>query len=324
MFKIFLLSATIYLIPVSIWAQSVSKEVSILSDAGDNVGRCSLGATFLKPLGDAPKALVLFVHGSGTINRDGLTPFGNQPFKDIAEKFAREGFASLRFDKRGIQPECRTAIANNPSLSPMHYIQDIRNIVQFIRTEPEMKDLPLVLLGHSEGVNFVTEIAAKDTIKVKALILLAGLGKYSIDQTLLRQYQQSLGDPNLSHSDKMMIRRLIEDGRAFFQKIHGGFASASDNYMSVYSKYWIDWIDITRNAAHSARQVKVPSLVIRGTVDRNVTVEDFEALRSSTQEILGSDSFAPVGVDHYLAPQGSRTVAPAILDRIAAWLRYIP
>lgn len=131
------------------------------------------------------KCCAPLIHGSGTLDRDESLPTGNRPLREIAEGPTEEGFTTLRFDKRGIQPECRAPLISNPSLSARHYIRDIENIVQFISSDQETKNLSLVLLGHSEGVNFVTEIAARGAIKPKAIVLLAGLGKYSIDETIL-------------------------------------------------------------------------------------------------------------------------------------------
>ena len=270
-----------------------------------------------------PKALVLFVHGSGITDRDESLPSGNHPFKDIAEKLSEDGFATLRFDKRGIQPECRPPLVDNQHLSPWNYVQDIQNIIQFISSDPEMKKLPLVLLGHSEGVNFVTEIASSGSIKLKAVVLLAGLGKYSIDETILRQYEQLSQAPGLSPDDKLKLQKLIDDGKTFFQKIHDGTILPSDRYMSVYSKYWVDWIEISRNGANSARRVLVPSFVVRGTADFNVTGEDFDALKGATQDIPGSSSFAPAGLNHYLALPGAQVVAPKVPQRISEWLQHI-
>lgn len=300
-----------------------SRELLIPSHAGNTVGLCQLGATFLKPVSPVSKSLVLFVHGSGTSNRNEQSPSGHRPFKDIAEGLSRQGIATLRFDKRGIQPECRAPLLNNQNLSPWHFVRDVINIIAYVKTQPEMKNLPLILLGHSEGVNFATEIAAKSPQSIKALVLLAGLGKYPIDQTILRQYRQFAQDPRLPAGDKLKIQKVINEGTAFFTKVHSGSALPSDQFMSIYSKYWIDWITITRNATRSAYQVLAPSLVIRGTSDTNVTADDFEALKAVTGHVPGSSSWVGNGLDHLLSAPGTSIVAPSVTSTIATWINSL-
>ncbi len=301
------------------FAQS-SRDLLISSHAGETVGLCNLGATFLKPMNSPAKALVLFVHGSGTSNRNEQSPAGNQPFKDIAEGLSKNGIASLRFDKRGIQPECRRPLINNPNLTPWHFVRDVMNIIAYIKKDPEMSKLPLVLLGHSEGVNFVTEIASKSNYPVKAVVLLAGLGKYSIDKTIIRQYQQIAADPRLPANEKLKIQKVINDGTAFFNKLYTGQVQPTDQFLSIYSKYWIDWITITKNGAVTAQNVKVPSLVLRGTADTNVTADDFTALAQVTHHVRNSASFAPIGLDHFFTLPGSKTVSPLVISKISIWI----
>lgn len=298
----------------------ISRDLLIPSHAGETVGLCNLGATFLKPKNSPVKALVLFVHGSGTSNRNEQSPAGNQPFKDIAEGLSKNGIASFRFDKRGIQPECRKPLINNPNLTPWHFVRDVMNIIAYIKKDPEMSKLPLVLLGHSEGVNFVTEIASKTNYPFKAVILLAGLGKYSIDKTIIRQYQQIAADPRLPANEKLKIQKVINDGTTFFNKIYAGQAQPTDRFLSIYSKYWIDWITITRNGAVTAQNVKAPSLVIRGTADTNVTADDFTVLKQVTQHVRYSASYEPIGLDHLFALPGTTTVSPLVIYKISTWI----
>lgn len=265
--------------------QFFSKEISVLSDAGGNVGECRLGATLLQPIGAPPKAIVLLVHGSGTTDRNERIPTGNTPFKEIAEHLSKEGFATLRFDKRGIQPECRPPLIKNPELSPWHYIRDIRNLVSYIESNQALQMLPVLLLGHSEGVNFVVETALKSVPRLRGLILLAGLGRYAIDETLIRQFGQVLADPLLPEAQRIQIEKLLTDGESFFKTVRSGRAKPTDFYWNAYSKYWSDWISITGRAAESTRRIQVPSLVICGTSDTNITMEDCDALKKATSPI---------------------------------------
>src|SRR5688572_18119533 len=106
---------SLFFISLHCWAASPFREkpISIPSDAGPAVGLCNLGASYLKPKGVRAEALVVFVHGSGVSNRDEELPDGRRPFKDLSSALSQSGFASLRFDRRGSQPECIAPLLDN-------------------------------------------------------------------------------------------------------------------------------------------------------------------------------------------------------------------
>ena len=66
----------------------------------------------------------------------------------------------------------------------------------------QVKDLPLILMGHSQGVNFVTQLANDPTLSPSGLVLAAGLGNYSISETIVRQFETHLKNPNLPEEKK--------------------------------------------------------------------------------------------------------------------------
>lgn len=297
-----------------------AKVFLISSDAGDAIGKCDLGATLLFPIDRQPKALIVFVHGSGTTNRDEHIPPYMRPFKDIAEHLSSNGYATLRFDKRGFNPACIPAIKDNIALSPMHFIQDVRNVIAFGKTLPKMMGVPIVLAGHSEGVNFVAELALEQEINAKGLILLAGLGRYPIDVTLLRQYQLAVDSPTTPPDVRIRYLEQIRIGKIFFANLRSGLALPTDQYMGIYSKYWNDWISITDRASSVAAQVKIPSLVLRGTADSNVTLEDFKALSDATSQVIGSRNQEFEGLHHFFMKPKVFNVDIAVLETISTWL----
>jgi len=57
-------------------------------------------------------------------------------------------------------------------------------------------------MGHSQGVNFVTQLANDPTLSPSGLVLAAGLGNYSISETIVRQFETHLKNPNLPEEKK--------------------------------------------------------------------------------------------------------------------------
>lgn len=299
----------------------LSREFSILSDAGGNVGICDLGAILQYPERSHAKGLILLVHGSGTANRDAQLPDRRAPFKDIASALTNSDLATLRFDKRGIQPECRAPLVDNQQLSPFHFIQDVRNILKFIQHDSELRDLPIILLGYSEGVNFVAEIATETAYanRIKGLVLLAGLGRYAIDETLLRQFQQQIENPDLTEEAKAQLRELLNQGEDFFRKIRQDKVDIADKFLNMYTKYWKDWIELTERSSQTAALLKVPSLVLQGDADKNVTSDDFEALKIATQAHQLSDASLFPELDHFFSTKTSTQVSKDVTDSISQW-----
>ena len=92
-----------------------------------------LKGTILIPEKDNKKKLVIFVHGSGSSDRD-ETIFENKPFKDIAENLYSKGIASYRFDKRTYSnPET----FKDTSTIDDEVTNDIINIISYFKNNKE-------------------------------------------------------------------------------------------------------------------------------------------------------------------------------------------
>lgn len=296
-------------------------ELSIPSDVGGALGHCDLTGTLLLPSSQPPRAVVVFVHGSGPMNRDEATPQGHAPFREVAEYLAGQGVASYRFDKRVTIPGCReTVIKNLKSLSPSDSVKDVRNVSLAIQRMPMFSQVPFFLLAHSEGVNFVSELIANSEVSVRGVILLAGLGKHPIDETILRQLRFQAQTPGISAENRQNLDAAISAGESFFAKVHNGQATPDDSFMGVYSKYWSEWIEITGRAASTADKIDAPSLLLQGSRDINVTLEDFEALRKALSGNPKARAEIISDADHLFAMPSTVHIDERVLSVISEWL----
>lgn len=118
----------------------------------------------------APLCAALFVAGSGPVDRDGNAPgFAMDAYRQLAHALARNGIASLRYDKRGVgasQGDARVA-------SRSDLVGDVRAAWGWLAGQPELAGVPRVAIGHSEGAYLIQELAA-DNPSVAGLILLCG------------------------------------------------------------------------------------------------------------------------------------------------------
>jgi acetyl esterase/lipase len=109
--------------------------------------------------------LVIFLHGSGHNDMNQTLPGGKgATFPPLAQAAGREGFATLRFNKRGVTgigPVESTDPAQLAPKNPYEQIQlDAAAVVRFAARSPKVDPAKIFLLGHSEGTEVAANLAA--------------------------------------------------------------------------------------------------------------------------------------------------------------------
>ena len=128
-------------------------EVEIATEEGH-----LLAATLVIPGSDPPEhgyPAVVMVTGSGPQNRDEEL-MGHRPFRVLADRLARKGIASLRYDDRGIggsTGEFSTATSSD-------FADDAASALRHLQRAPGVDCERCGLLGHSEGGMVVAMVAA--------------------------------------------------------------------------------------------------------------------------------------------------------------------
>ena len=117
-------------------------------------------ATLLIPDGEGPFPAVVMLAGSGPQDKDETSAVNaaNRPFYDIAEGLARQGVASIRYDKYTYAHAAEMTEAEIAHLTIQEeYINDALAAVAALRADPRIGDI--YLLGHSQGAMLVPRIA---------------------------------------------------------------------------------------------------------------------------------------------------------------------
>jgi acetyl esterase/lipase len=109
--------------------------------------------------------LVIFLHGSGHNDMNQTLPDGKgATFPPLVAAATRDGFATLRFNKRGVTgigPVESTDPAQLMPKNPYDQIQrDAAAVVRFAARSPKVDPSKIFLLGHSEGTNVAANLAA--------------------------------------------------------------------------------------------------------------------------------------------------------------------
>jgi len=109
--------------------------------------------------------VVVMLHGSGHNDMNQTLPDGKgATFVPLAQAASREGFATLRFNKRGVTdigPVLSTDPAQLAPKRPYDRIQqDVSAVIRFAAKSPRVDPSKIFLLGHSEGTNVAANLAA--------------------------------------------------------------------------------------------------------------------------------------------------------------------
>lgn len=137
-----------------------------------------LAGTLAIPTGTGPFPTVLLLSGSGQQDRD-ETVFGHKPYLIVADRLARAGIASYRFDDRG------TGQTVGAPLSLDTEIADAIAALDTLAKQPEVDPKRLGIIAHSAAGAVAPNAARKHAVAF--VVLLAGTtldgGEYAAVQT---------------------------------------------------------------------------------------------------------------------------------------------
>jgi pimeloyl-ACP methyl ester carboxylesterase len=232
--------------------------------------------TLLVPESKQPVPVVLIIAGSGPTDRDGNSPIlpgKNNSLLMLAEALNTNGIASLRYDKRGIA-QSGPAGPKESDLRFDMYVDDAARWAKFLRGDARFSKL--IIAGHSEG-SLIGMIAAQRG-DVDKFISIAGAGFHAGD-IILKQLEGKI-PPEMMEQSKRAIASLVA-GKTTEDT---PFALASLFRPSV-QPYLISWFKY--DPADEIAKLRIPVLVIQGTTDVQVSVDDAKRLAKTPVIIEG-------------------------------------
>ena len=205
--------------------------------------------------------VVVTISGSGGQDRDEYIPIvpGFRPFRQLADSLGRRGIAVLRFDDRGIGE----STGDHGKATSADFADDVRSIVAWLRARPEIDPDRVMLMGHSEGGMIAPMVAATDA-RLAGIVLLAGPGEKG--EPILRfQLRNNIEkEPSLSRATKDSALRTIDGTIAGLKK---------DN---AWMRFFLE-----HDPLPVARQVKVPTYIVQGATDQQVTANQAALLEQA-------------------------------------------
>lgn len=216
--------------------------------------------------------VILIVPGSGPTDRDGNSPLGvsGNSYKLLADALIARDIASVRIDKRGL---FGSAGAGDPNItSPQAYVDDIHAWIDAIKTERESKCV--FLLGHSEGALLVS-LAAEGRKDVCGLILVAGVGR-PLGDVLREQFRSNPANAPILDTALHAIDELEQGRTVDTSAMHPALARV---FPPAVQPYLISLMAI--DPVEAVRRAKKPTLIVQGTRDIQVSVEDAKLLNKA-------------------------------------------
>jgi pimeloyl-ACP methyl ester carboxylesterase len=241
--------------------KAVEETVMLHTETGD------LEGTLLLPDGGEKRPVALIIAGSGPTDRDGNNPMmSNNSLKMLATALAEDGIASLRYDKRGIGRSAAAGL-DESELRFEHYVEDAKGWIDLLSADKRFSGV--VVIGHSEG-SLIGMIASQKTTVAK-YVSLAGVGQ-SADKTLQQQLAQQppvVLDQSLPIIDKLVAGETVDNVPPMLNSL---FRPSVQPYLISWFKY---------DPAKEIAKLKIPVLIIQGTTDIQVTIEDADKLAAA-------------------------------------------
>ncbi|TAJ32776.1 MAG: alpha/beta fold hydrolase [Reyranella sp.] len=291
-------------------------------------GGVTLAGTLMLPLYSEIQAVpgIVLVAGSGPTDRNGnnpLAPARIDLLKEIAELLARNGIASLRYDKRGIgqSTPARGSLEEQEAFFAWdNFTGDVEAAHTELLRHGEIKRHATALLGHSEGGLLVLDAARSLGKRIHTLVLAATPGRRLAD--ILRA-QVARDAPTLVPAVDRVVDTILSTGRVpadlprelsvLFPRHAGPFLKSLFSF----------------EPAPVLAALPTGCLVVQGSADRQVVpMEDVQPLIDALRTRGASGEAAVLApVSHNLKNVTSPTdpgfggpLSPAVADVLLKWL----
>ena len=264
--KLFVLAAVLFLSLVSAQDKNeiTFKEFPIIL----KINTDQLFGTLTTPDLTKKYPVALLISGSGPTDRNGNNPMmKNNSLKMLAEALAKNGIASLRYDKRGIGESKASAISEQ-TLVFENYTEDAKSWINLLKQDKRFSEV--IVIGHSEGC-LIGMIAGT---KASKFISIAGPGE-SADQLIKTQIasksNKQLNDLTFPIIDSLKSGKTVKNVNPMLNSL---FRASIQPYLISWFKY---------DPQTEIKKLNVPILIVQGSKDLQVTVKDAELLSQANK-----------------------------------------
>lgn len=235
-----------------------------------DVRTAGLAGTFVTPAGITAAKGVVIIAGSGPTDRNGNSKLGVDAdyLEQLANALASAGIASLRYDKRGVGGS-KALVTSEAALRFSDFVGDAEKWAVWLGQQPDISCV--FVLGHSEGGLIATLIAGKANPAGLALVSSPG-GSMA---TVLGRQLRHLPMTGALRAEALTTLKQIENGR----KVNNVDPKLHNLFRPSVQPFLISMIDI--DPASELAKLSLPTLIVSGGKDQQVTKADYDALTAA-------------------------------------------
>ena len=217
-----------------------------------------LPGTLSIPEGIENPPLVIFIHGSGAIDRDGNQGPALQLgyLKELSEALNAKGIATYRYDKRTSSVE---NLKRMRGIALQDLVDDVEIAVDYFTEDSRFNSLHLV--GHSQG-SLLGLLLGED--KLTSYISLAGASR-TIDSLMIEQIANQ--SPLFGEITRLHFKELKETG---------AIKEVNQNLLQIFSPanqpFLKEWASMDPKAL--IQGISIPTLIIQGLADIQVPLKE--------------------------------------------------
>ncbi len=239
-------------------------------------GAETLFGTLAVPKGAKNPPMVLFIHGSGPLDRNENAKMARlNIFNTLAKTLAGNGIGSLRYDKRG----CGKSEGNYLKTGHFQLVDDAERALEFMKTQHHVAPGSLYIAGHSEGTIIAPQISNR-RYDLSGIILVAPFLQ-KLDDILISQAGHLAEDiktmPGIGGFMTRLVIGLIGGVKNKQAKTLARLKNSTGDVIRVgFQRMNAKWFRelLSIDPAHILAKVDVPTLIIAGEKDVQCAPED--------------------------------------------------
>ena len=300
-----------------------------------------LAGTLTLPQGTKRFPAIVLIAGSGTNDRNEEIA-GHKLALFLADALTRQGYAVLRYDKRGVAE----STGDYSSATTLDFASDVTAAVAHLRRRLDIDIAKVGLIGHSEGGTIAAIAAAKDP-SLAFIVMMAGFalpGKVLVAEQI-RRIAITDGQPREAATRTFNLNRrsydviaASKDQREAEARVRKLLTSAKPKPTNAefdqaihFTKLPYMRFILAYDPAAAFSEVRVPVLALNGSKDLVVPPDlNLPALRKALTDDQDVTVVEMPGLNHLFqhAETGSpgefvkieETLAPEVLSLISHWI----
>jgi uncharacterized protein len=294
-------------------------EIEMAATADDGL---ALAGTLALPAGPGPHPAVLLLPGSGRLDRESNAGQLRMNLgRPLAAALARQGIASLRYDRRGVG----TTPGDWRAVGFFDNRNDAAAALRALASRPEIRADATGVVGHSEGAVHAMWLGAHEAVAA-AVVLLAGFARPGEEALRWQARMVAAGLPRPVRLLLPLLRRLASTQLARITSTTTDVARIGG--VRINARWYREMLSFDPRPVLAA--IRVPVLAITGDKDIQVDPADLDEIARLVP--CGAETRRVPDLTHLLrrdpGPASLQSyrrllrqpIAPDLLDEVAGWL----